>query len=84
MVTFDITNLYSNIPHELGKQAISFLIDKYPETLHPRFDKQFITDGIELILDNNSFQFNYVIYIQTLGTAMGTKLAPTCTTLILA
>ena len=25
MVTFDITNIYSNIPpHELGKQAISF------------------------------------------------------------
>ena len=64
-------------PHELGKQAISFLIDKYPDTLHPRFSKTFIIDGIEIILNNNSFQFNNINYIQTLGTAIGTKLAPT-------
>ena len=38
--TFDVTNLYSNIPHELGKQANSFWIDKYPDTLHPRFNKK--------------------------------------------
>ena len=74
MITFDVTNLYSNIPHELGKQAISFWIEKYPETLHPRFNKKIIKNGIGLILNNNSFQFN-VNYIQTLGTVMGTKIA---------
>ena len=36
---------------------------------------------IEIILNNNSFQFNNVNYIQTLGTAMGTKMAPTYATL---
>ena len=60
MIIFDLTNLYSNILHELGKQAISFCIEKYPETLHPRFNKKLITDGIELILNNNSFQFNNI------------------------
>ena len=40
---------------ELGKQANSFLIEKYPETLYPRFDQKIITNGIELILNNNSF-----------------------------
>ena len=49
MVIFDVTNLYSNNPHELGKQAISFWIEKYPETLHPRFNEKIISDGIELI-----------------------------------
>ena len=39
IATFDVTNLYSNIPHELGKRTISFRIDKYPDTLHPRFNK---------------------------------------------
>ena len=29
---FDVTNLYSNVLHQLRKQAISFLIDKYPDT----------------------------------------------------
>ena len=55
MVTFDITNLQSNIPHELGKQAISFWIEKYPETLHPTFNKDSITGGIELILKKYLF-----------------------------
>ena len=70
IVTCDVTNLYCNITHELGKQAISFGIDKYPDTLH-----------IEIILNNNSFQLNNINYIETLGTAMGTKMAPTYATL---
>ena len=79
--TFDITNLYNNIPHELRKQAISFWIDKYPDILHPRFNKKFIIEGIEIILNNNFFQFNNINDIQTLGTAMGTKMVPTYATL---
>ena len=69
IVTFDVTNLFSNIPHELGKQAISFSIDKYPNTLHPRFNKKIIIECIEKLIKNISFQFNNVNYIQTLGTA---------------
>ena len=84
MVTFDITKLYSNIPYELGKQAISFLIEKYLGSLHPRFNKKWITDGIALILNNNSFQFNDMNYIHTLETAMRTKMSPTYATLTLA
>ena len=38
IATLDVTNLYSNIPHELGKQAISFWIYKNPDTLHLRFN----------------------------------------------
>ena len=60
-----------------------FSIDKYPETLHPRFNTPFITGGIELVLNNNSFQFNKKNYIQTHGTAMGNKIAPTYATLTL-
>ena len=40
--------------------------------------------SIEIILNNNSFQFNHVNYNQTLGTTMGTKMAPTYATLTLA
>ena len=36
---------------------------------------------IKIILNNNPFQFNNITYIQTLGTAMGTKMAPTYATL---
>ena len=84
IVTFYVTNLYSNISHELGKRAISFGIEKYPETFYPRFNKKFITDGIELIQNKNSFHFNNINYIQTLGTTMGIKIIPTCSTLTFA
>ena len=53
--TFDGTNLYGNLFHELGKQAISFWFDKYPDTLHPRFSKKMIIQGIDITLHNNSF-----------------------------
>ena len=74
---------YSNILHELGKQAISFRIEKYPETLYPRFNKKITIDGIKLILNNNSFQFNDINYIQTLKTTIRTKIASTYATLTL-
>ena len=69
---------------EFGKHTISFWIEKYPETLHPRLNKNFITEGIELIRNNNSFQSNSLNYIQTFRTAMGTKMEPTYTTLTFA
>ena len=67
--------------HELGKQTISFWIDKYPETLHPKFNKNYHR---EISLNNNPLQFNNMNYIQILGTIMGTKMAPTYATLTLA
>ena len=42
-----------------------------------------ITARTELIVNNNSFQFDYKNYIQTLGTVMGTKMTPKYATLIL-
>ena len=53
----------------------------YIYTLHPKFNKNFIIEGVDIILNNNSFQFNNINYIQRLGTAMGTKMAPTYATL---
>ena len=74
---------YNNIPHELGKQGISFWIDKYLETLHPRFNKKITIDGIELIL-HNFFLFNNVNYVPTLRAAMGTNMTPIYATVTLA
>ena len=59
----------------------SFTIEKYPETLHSRSNEEFITNGIRLILNNISFQFDNKNYNQTLGTAMGTKKHPKFNTL---
>ena len=76
LASFDIESLYSNIPHALGLEAIDYWLEKYPETLNPRFTKEFILDGIKLILENNIFCFNDTYFKQEKGTAMGTKFAP--------
>ena len=77
-------NLYSNIPHELGIEAISFWLNKYPKELPNGISKEFVLDGIKLILENNSFCFNDIYFLKTKGTAMGPKFAPIYATLVLA
>ena len=42
LVSFDVVNLYTNIPHELGIEAINSWLSKYPELIHKRFSKEFI------------------------------------------
>lgn len=58
LVSFDVTNLYSNIPHDLGLTAIEHWIDKFPNLLHDRFSKDFVLKSLQLILENNYMHFN--------------------------
>ena len=84
LVSFDVVNLYTNITHELGIEAINSWLSKYPDLIHKRFSKEFILESIKTILENNNFFFNETMYTQVRGTAMGTKFAPTYATLVLA
>lgn len=77
LVTFDVVSLYTSIPHKYGLEAISYWIETYPLTLHNRFSKEFILEGIKIILENNNCTFNDEFYHQISGTAMGTIFAPT-------
>ena len=43
LVVFDVENLYSNIPHDLGLEAIIFWINKYPNELPSRISKEFVS-----------------------------------------
>lgn len=83
LVSFDVVNLYTNISHDLGLEAIKSWLSKYPELIHKRFSKDFICESIKFILENNNFFFNDAMYTQVRGTAMGTKFAPTYATLVL-
>ena len=79
----DIVNLYSNIPHDLGLEAIHYWIMKLPPS-HSRFPHDFILKCLDIVLKNNIFNFNNNFYKQVKGTAMGTKCAPYYATLTLA
>ena len=83
MVSFDVTSLYTNIPHTLGLEAIAFWMDKHHHEINPRFSKDFILEGLQLVLRNNYFMFDNKHFLQIKGTAMGTKVAPTYATLVL-
>ena len=82
LATFDVVSLYSNITHELGLRALSFWLEKCPQDTG-KFSKKFILEATALVLKNNYFEFQEKNYLQIMGTAMGTKMAPAYANLVL-
>ena len=73
LVTVDVTGLFTNIPQDEG-------LDSVFEALEERDNKNipsgYITRLLEIVLKNNIFEFNNELYIQLIGTAMGSRPAP--------
>ena len=42
IVTFDVTSLYTSIPHEYGLKALEYFLATFKEEINPRFNNQFI------------------------------------------
>ena len=71
--TFDVSSLYTNIPHDEGIDACSKDLAESGHTSPP------ITDIVTLmnhVLTKNNFTFLDKHYLQVHGTAMGTRMAP--------
>ena len=84
IVTFDVTSLYTSIPHEYGLKALGYFLTTFKEVMNPRFNKQFILVAADFILKNNSLTFDSMFFLQLKGTAMGTVFAPTYANLTMA
>ena len=74
LISMDATSLYTNIPQEEGittacKAYEAFHSNKPPILSH------YLKEILELIFQENSFQFVRNCYLQTHGTEMGTKMA---------
>ncbi|XP_078370299.1 uncharacterized protein LOC144654063, partial [Oculina patagonica] len=83
LVTLDVSSLYTNIPHNEGINACrQFLDTRDRNTITVGTEK--ICDLIRMILNCNNFTFNDKHYLQIHGTAMGTRMAPSCANLFLA
>ncbi|XP_072327005.1 uncharacterized protein [Scyliorhinus torazame] len=71
LVTMDVSALYTSIPHDDGIAATASVLNtdncQSPDA---------ILQLIRFILDHNVFTFDNKFFIQTHGTAMGTKFAP--------
>ncbi|OXA47181.1 hypothetical protein Fcan01_18000 [Folsomia candida] len=70
LVTSDVTQLYTVIPHADGLTAAKFFFDSRPENDPP---SHVLIRLLELVLTLNAFEFNSEFYSQTSGVAMGTK-----------
>ena len=73
LVTMDVTSLYTSIPNQMGIQAVLDQIQADPLAPIPTRHMEKL---MNLILNKNHFEFNGQIYLQTGGTAMGTRFAP--------
>ena len=75
LVTLDVSSLYTNNPHNDGLDACRRFLtsDTYTRNQLP---VECLLSLIRLVLENNHFQFNNDNYIQKMGTAMGSPMAP--------
>ena len=64
LVTFDVKSLYTSIPHDYGLEAITFWMEKHPDSLHSRFAKEFVLESIKIILENNDCHGLLKIYFK--------------------
>ena len=74
LVSIDVTSLYTNIPQEEGIETVCRAYDMFYNN-EPPVPTRLINLALRLILQENSFQFMEGHYLQTHGTAMGTKTA---------
>ncbi len=74
LVSFDVTSLYTNIPHTDSLQSCAKALIK--DAKHdPKFIRLLI-QGLRLVLELNAFEINGKMFLQTKGSAMGTRVAP--------
>ena len=73
LFTMDVVGLYTNIPHEDGLKACQTMLNCRPTLQPPTGD---IICLARLVLELNAFQYGDQHYLQTKGTAMGTRMAP--------
>jgi hypothetical protein len=72
LCSFDIENIYTNIPVVEVKNILKETLNNDNET--PTIEKQELETLLNAVLEHNDMQFNDQFYIQTEGLAMG---APT-------
>ena len=73
LCTVDVSALYTNINREDGVEAVKKILETRSDKTIP---SDFIVKLLDLVLKYNIFEFSDKLYIQRIGTAMGTRCAP--------
>ena len=63
-------------PYNLWLEAFSYWVDKKRNLIPERYTNAFILEAASFVLSNSNFQFDIYMFLQLIGTAMGTNFAP--------
>ncbi|CAG2208988.1 unnamed protein product [Mytilus edulis] len=58
LTSFDVTSLYTNIPHDLGLTAVKYWIEEKRDEIDSRFETNFILEATKIVLEENTFYFD--------------------------
>ena len=64
LLILDVTNMYTNIDNNLGREAIEFWLDTHPECIPRNVSKDFILKALNIVLEFNTFTFNDKTFLQ--------------------
>ena len=76
-VTADVISLYPNIPLQEGMEKFREALDNPNLRPQPKLPTTFLLTLLSFVLFFNVFIFNGQHFLQLIGTAMGTRVAPT-------
>ena len=81
IVTIDVSGLYTNIPQEEGIEAVR---EALYERSNSEVPTEFLIRMLEIVLKHNVFEFNKELFLQLIGTAMGSRPAPSFANICMA
>ena len=58
---------FNNIHYKYVPEAIEYWLDNFPESLHPRFSKEYVLESVKFILENNNLKFGNDYFNQIKG-----------------
>lgn len=81
LFTLDVDSLYTNIVSQEGLKIVQKVFSENPDPHRPDAE---LLQLLDINLTRNDFEFNGEFYLQTKGTAMGKKFAPSYANLFMA
>jgi hypothetical protein len=80
-ISVDVVGLYTNIPHNEGIESLKSALNKRKNR---EVSSTFLVKLLPLVLKYNIFEFDGKHYQKQIGTAMGTRVAPTMANIFMA
>ena len=73
--TADAVSMYTNIDITHGVETFHKWLNEFEPEIPPDFPRELFLETLQLVMENNVFQFDDTYWLQKTGTAMGTSAA---------